>query len=99
MFVRCSHPNVSTFSASMRRTVALFSANVSGKKAMFVRRRRDVLESLHVPLPLLLLHPSYHGSLGILLSVMELYLRPARLPDASPRPHQRELPKKIALHR
>jgi Alpha/beta hydrolase domain len=31
----------------MSRTAALFSAKVSGSKAMFVRRRHEVLESLH----------------------------------------------------
>jgi hypothetical protein len=49
MFVRCSHPNVSTFSGIVSRTDAIFSANVRCAGAMFVRRRCDVLESLHVP--------------------------------------------------
>ena len=38
MFVRCAHHNVRSFSASVSRAVALFSANVSGRKTMFVRR-------------------------------------------------------------
>src|SRR5262249_25584756 len=48
MFVRCAHPNVSTFSGSVSATDAIFSATVSGTGAMFVRRRRDVFESLHL---------------------------------------------------
>src|SRR5262249_29467817 len=48
MFVRCSHLNVSTFSGRVSATGTLFSPNVSGVGAMFVRRRCDVLESLHL---------------------------------------------------
>ena len=48
MFVRCSHANVSTFSAMVSATGAIFSPNPSRDRAMFVRRRRYVLESLQV---------------------------------------------------
>lgn len=48
MFVRCSHPNVSTFSGIVSATKAIFSPNVSGVGAMFVRRRHDVFESLQL---------------------------------------------------
>jgi hypothetical protein len=50
MFVRRSHPNVSTFSANVSATGATFSANVSWTRAMFARRRRYVLESLQIAL-------------------------------------------------
>ena len=56
MFVRCSHPNVSSFSASVSATGALFSANVSWADAMFVRRRCDVLESLQLGAPFISLN-------------------------------------------
>jgi hypothetical protein len=46
MFVRCSHPNVSTFSVIVSATGAIFSPNVSWAGAMFVRRRCYVFESL-----------------------------------------------------
>jgi len=45
MFVRCSHLNLSSFSARMSKTAARFSANPSGEQATFVSRRREVLES------------------------------------------------------
>jgi hypothetical protein len=48
MFVRCSHPNVSTFSGIVSATGAIFSPNVSWAGAMFVCRRRYVFESLHL---------------------------------------------------
>jgi integrase len=48
MFVRCSHVNVSTFSASVSARGVMFSANVSWASAMFVRRRCYVFESLHL---------------------------------------------------
>src|SRR5712691_18665 len=48
MLLSCSHPNVSTFSGSVSRTAAIFSANLSRDRAMFVSRRRYVLESLHL---------------------------------------------------
>ena len=48
MFVRCSHPNVSTFSDIVSTTGAIFSPNVSRVRTMFVRRRRDVCESLQL---------------------------------------------------
>src|SRR5262249_34548939 len=51
MFVRCSHPNVSTFSDIVSTTGAIFSPNVSRVRTMFVRRRRDVCESLQVRFP------------------------------------------------
>src|SRR5262245_54654836 len=52
MFVRCSHPNVSTFSGSVSAMGAIFSATVRRAGAMFVRKRCDVCESLQIPLPL-----------------------------------------------
>jgi len=42
MFVRYSHHNVRSFSASVSTTEAIFSATVSGAAAMFVRRHRYV---------------------------------------------------------
>jgi hypothetical protein len=48
MFVRYSHANVSTFSASVSARGVIFLPNVSWAGAMFVRRRRYVFESLHL---------------------------------------------------
>jgi hypothetical protein len=39
MFVRCSHLNVSLFSARVSWTVPIFSGNPSGDQAMFVSGR------------------------------------------------------------
>jgi hypothetical protein len=52
MFVRYSHANVSTFSASVSARGVIFLPNVSWAGAMFVRRRRYVFESLQVTLGL-----------------------------------------------
>src|SRR5262245_25931849 len=48
MFVRCSRPTVSTFSRIVRALATIFSPNLSRAGAMFVRRCRDVCESLHL---------------------------------------------------
>ena len=65
MLLRCSHPNVSTFSGRVSRTAAIFSANLSRDRAMFVSKRRYVLESLHIAVkrpPRVHLPPERHRS-------------------------------------